>query len=307
MLHEEPFNKYSRYLKKKYGQPVYRVGIDAGFSCPNRGKDRGKPGCTYCGENGSRAPYLGTGQNLKGQVDGTISFLKDRYSARLYILYFQAFSGTFAPVSDLKRIYDYGLSLAPFRELIVATRPDCLDRKKAELLAGYKNMGLDVWVELGLQSCHNRALTLINRGHSVEQFVKAFNLLREYDIKVTVHVIFGLPGENWHDMQKTIKFVASLRPEGLKIHNLNISADTAMYNEFLTGEFTAPLDLRHMDYTIRALEMLPPETIIMRLTTDTKHEKLVSPGYFIQKAKFYSLIINEMKKRKSYQGKHFLS
>ncbi|NOY09285.1 MAG: TIGR01212 family radical SAM protein [Spirochaetes bacterium] len=307
MLQEEPFNRYSRYLKKKYGQPVYRVGIDAGFSCPNRGKDRGKPGCTYCGEDGSRAPYLGTEQNLKKQIDGTIAFLKDRYSSHIYILYFQAFSSTFAPVLYLKHIYDYSLSLAPFRELIVATRPDCLDRKKAELLAGYKNMGLDVWVELGLESGHNRTLTLINRGHGAEQFVKAFNLLKEFDIKVTVHVIFGLPGENWHDIQKTVKSIASLRPDGVKIHNLNIPEDTVMYNEFLMGEFTAPVDLRHMDYTIRALEMLPPETIIMRLTTDTKREKLASPGYFMQKAKFYSLIINEMKKRKSYQGKRFLS
>lgn len=299
------FNSYSSYLKQKYGQPVYRIGVDAGFSCPNRGKDRQNPGCSYCDENGSRAPYLGNEKDLKEQIEGTIPFLRKRYSAKVFILYFQAFSNTFAPVSELKRIYDYALSLGPFRELIVATRPDCIDEKKAQLLSQYKSMGLDVWVELGLQSSHNGTLKLLNRGHTVEQFTNAYRILKRNNLKVTVHLIFGLPGENWKEIEETIHFTAAIKPDGLKIHNLNIPINTIMFNEFLMGEINAPVAERHIEYTIRALEMMPPETVIMRLTTDTRPERLINPRYFVKKSEFYSRIRTEMHRRNSYQGKDF--
>ena len=306
-LKGQPFNSYSNYLRQKYGQPVYRIGIDAGFSCPNRGKNRSNPGCSYCDEDGSRAPYLGNERDLKKQVETAIPFLKKRYSAKTFILYFQAFSNTFAPVSELKRIYDYALSLAPFRELIIATRPDCIDRKKAQLLSYYNNMGLDVWVELGLQSSNNKTLKLINRGHTVEQFITAYKILKENKIKVTVHIIFGLPGEQWEEIEQTLRFIAAIRPQGLKIHNLNITLNTELYKEFLTGEVNAPVAERHLEYTIKALEIMPPETVIMRLTTDTRPEKLINPRYFISKGDFYRIIREKMQQRNSFQGKFFFS
>lgn len=304
---KQPFNSYSNYLKQKYGQPVYRIGVDAGFSCPNRGKYRDNPGCSYCDENGSRAPYLGNEKDLKKQVEGAIPFLKKRYSAKTFILYFQAFSNTFAPVSELKRIYDYALSLAPFRELIIATRPDCIDREKAQLLSYYRNMGLDVWVELGLQSSHNKTLKLINRGHTVEQFTSAYKMLKKNNLKITVHIIFGLPGENWEQIEETIRFIAALQPEGLKIHKLNVPVNTEIYDEFLMGEVNAPAAERHIEYTIKALEMMPRETIIMRLTTDTRTERLVNPRYFISKAAFLRIIREEMQGKNSFQGKCFFN
>lgn len=299
---EFPFRRYSSYLKEKYGQAVYRVSVDAGFTCPHRNADRSVGGCTYCDERGSHAPYLGEEINLKKQIENTIAFLKKRYKTQLYILYFQAFTNTYAKVEELKKIYDYGLSCAPFKELIVSTRPDCIDRAKAELLSSYLNSGIDVWVELGLQSANNITLKRINRGHSVEDFKQAYLLLKQKGIKVTVHIIFGLPGENYADILNTIHFLQQLNPDGLKIHNLHISRDSYLTKEYEWGEITVPTDKRHLDYTIKALTMLPAQTVIMRLTCDTPPSYLIAPKYFWHKSQFYSLLKTEMIKRKVFQG-----
>ncbi len=302
---KEPFKSYSKYLKNKYGGPIYRIGVDAGFSCPNRGKNRKNPGCTYCDEDGSRAPYIGGEIDIKKQVEGAITFLKKRYKAKQYILYFQAFSSTFAPVSKLKKIYDYGLSLAPFRELIVSTRPDCINEAKADLLFEYRRLGIDVWVELGLQSASDKTLKLINRGHTVDRFTEAYNILRQREIKIAIHLIFGLPGENEKNILDTVKFVSKLKPQGIKFHNLHIPVKTQIYKEFKRGEIPVLSDRRHIEYLIKAIELLPPETVIMRLTTDTVPSKLSSPKHFLNKATFYETIRKKMIALDTWQGKKY--
>ncbi len=297
-----PFNPYGRYLKQKYAATVYRVGVDAGFSCPNRGPDRAADGCAYCDEYGSRAPYLGNTTRLAEQICGSLHFLRRRYNALYFILYFQAFSNTYAPVRELKHIYDFGLSLAPFKELIVSTRPDCIDEQKAALLASYRHEGRDVWVELGLQSSHDCTLRRINRGHSVKDFINAYSLLKKYNLKIAVHLIFGLPGENREQIMKTVRFTAGLRPDGVKIHNLHIPYHTALYSQYLLGEITAPGTDTHLEYVIRALSLLPPSTIIMRLTCDTPAARLATPSRFLAKQGFYELVKREMLRRGIYQG-----
>jgi radical SAM protein (TIGR01212 family) len=299
------FRRYSSYLKEKYGEAVYRVSVDAGFTCPYRNSDRSGGGCTYCDERGSHAPYLGEEINLKKQIEKTIAFLKKRYKAHLYILYFQAFTNTYAKVEELKKIYDYGLSCAPFKELIVSTRPDCIDGAKAKLLSSYLNSEIDVWVELGLQSANNNTLKRINRGHSVEDFMQAYLLLKQSGLKIAVHIIFGLPGENYTDIINTIQFLQKLNPDGIKIHNLHISRGSYLAKEYEWGEITVPTPDRHLEYTIKALTMLPAQTVIMRLTCDTPPSHLVAPRHFWHKSHFYSLVKTEMKKRKVFQGSAF--
>ncbi len=298
----EPFYSYGSYLKDKYGDKVYRIGVDTGFSCPNRGKNRLKPGCTYCDEMGSRAPYLGDEQTLKKQVENAMAFLKRRYHARMYILYMQAFSNTFASVKRLKEIYDYALSLAPFKEFIVSTRPDCIDGEKVDLLSSYMKTGIDVWVELGLQSSHEKTLKLINRGHGLKSFERAFSKVKERGIKVAIHIIFGLPGENREDIMDTIKYIAKMKPDGIKIHNLHIPFDTVLYMETKMGEITQLSDLRHASYTVEALRRIPPQTIVMRITTDTLKGKLALPKSFMGKADFYSLVRKTMMEKGLNQG-----
>ncbi len=299
------FYSYSSYLKKLYGTSAYRVSVDAGFSCPNRGDNRKNPGCTYCDEHGAKASYIRKERDLtiEEQVRDGIIFLKKRYKAEVFLLYFQAFSGTFAPEEKLREIYDYTLGLSDFSELIVSTRPDCINPRNADLLASYKERGLDVWVELGLQSASDISLKRINRGHTVEQFHDSFILLRERGIKITVHMIFGIPGETAASISESVDYLAGLHPEGLKIHNLHIPYATPMFNEYLLGELSVPCGERHIDYTIHALEKLPPDVIIHRLTCDTPGGGRAVPKNFPKKGSFYNTLRNEMLKRKTCQGR----
>jgi radical SAM protein (TIGR01212 family) len=285
-----PFTAYASYLESRYGAKTYRVSVDAGFSCPNRGADRGAGGCSFCGSTGARSPYLGDRQSLEEQILRGLAFLRRRYGAEHFLLYFQAYSGTCAPAAELKNIYDYALSLADFRELIVSTRPDCLDAEKADLLAEYIRRDRDVWVELGLQSARDATLKRIRRGHGRAEFDAAFFLLRERGIRIAVHLIFGLPGEDEEDIISTLHYLAALRPEGVKIHNLHILFGTPLYEEFLAGELTALSAGRHIRYITRALEILPAETIFMRFTCDTPPDRLACPKRFPDKGRFLNML-----------------
>ncbi|MCX7039308.1 MAG: TIGR01212 family radical SAM protein [Spirochaetes bacterium] len=319
-MNDAPYLTYSRYLRDRFGCVVYRVAVDAGFGCPNRESGRGSGGCIYCGENGSRAPYLeradgaegadgaarasGTG-SLQRQIEASIAFVRRRYSAAAFILYFQAFSNTNAPVGELARIYDEGLAAAPFLGLTVATRPDCIDEQKARLLSSYRERGLEVWVELGLQSANDRTLQLIDRGHNAADYLRAYGILKAAGVKVAVHLILGLPGERAIDMERTARFVAGLEPDGVKIHNLHIPTDTPLARDFLRGEVTAPGPERHMEYAIALLERLPAETVVMRLASDTPAGRLAAPRRFWSKHRFAVRLAEEMRRRGGRQGRLF--
>jgi radical SAM protein (TIGR01212 family) len=219
-----------------------------------------------------------------------MAFLRRRYKARQFLLYFQAFSGTYAPVAELKAVYDYALSLGDFRQLIVSTRPDCVDAEKAGLLAGYARPDRDVWVELGLQSAREFTLKRIRRGHGLLEFENAFRLLRERGIKIAVHLVFGLPGENAEDIEASLRYLAALAPEGVKIHNLHIVHGTPLYDEFLAGELSLPCAARHIQYITRAFEILPEGTLFMRFTCDTPAGLLAYPRHFPDKARFLRML-----------------
>ncbi len=335
---EEPFYSYSSYLKSRYGTRAYRVSVDAGFSCPNRvngndqaslistpfgpfyGGERGIPGCTYCDERGSRAVYQEgrtsdsktdgrrptvTEEDLKHQIEGGIRFLEKRYKARVFLLYFQAFSSTYAPVETLKKLYDYCLSLAPFKELIVSTRPDCVTAETADLFREYKARGYEVWVELGLQTACDDTLQRINRGHTVTDFDRSYELLRGAGCRVAVHLIFGLPGEGEKEILETVDYIRPLVPDGIKIHNLHIPFRTRLFQEYLRGEITAPSAPRHRNYIIKALERVPKSTIIIRLTCDTPESLLAAPRNFLNKASFIRSVKAEMIRRDTSQGRYF--
>ena len=296
---------YNRYLRERYGERVYRVAVDGGFSCPNRGADRQSPGCSYCDEYGSRAVYLpGKVPALEKQVEAGLGFLRKRYSAERFILYFQAFSGTFAPVEKLKICYDTALSCHQFLELIVSTRPDCITPAAADLLASYRGVLSDVWVELGLQSVHDRTLRRIQRGHTFQDFHDSFLMLQSKGIKCAVHVIFGLPGESEEDMMETIDVLAALKPGGIKIHDLHIPQGTSMHREYLQGELALASSKRHAEYVIGALERLPAECVVMRLTCDTPAERRALPVEVPVKDAFYREIRKSMDARNTWQGKY---
>ena len=319
-MSQPPYLTYSRYLKERHGCAVYRVAVDAGFSCPNRGSRSGK-GCSYCDAQGSRAPAVsrnqprfpvecGTGETLRldmdsleRQVRASIASYRKTHGACEFILFFQAYSNTNAPVAALRRVYDAGLALAPFRGLNVATRPDCLDEEKVDLLASYEREGLEVWVELGLQSANDATLLRIGRGHTEADFERAFEMLRRRRVKIAVHLIFGLPGEGLEEIVRTMQLLARLGPDGVKIHNLHVPSGTLLAAQYREGELAVPSPPRHIGYCIAAIERLPPSTVIMRLTCDTPVEKLDAPRAFWPKERFLAALQAEMAARGSRQGR----
>ena len=304
-MEDFPFYSYSEYLHKKYGTKVYRIAVDGGFSCPNRSCDRTRGGCIYCSQQGSRASYLDKEKAIENQIMRGIAFTKRRYKAEQFLLYFQAYSGTFDTVENLKKTYDAALALHPFRELIVATRPDCIDPAKADLLASYIKPDFDVWVELGLQSSNDRTLARIHRGHTAAQYKAAFDLLHSRGIKVATHLILGLPGEDFDDMLASVDFVNALHPEALKLHDLNITYNTELYDEYLKGEVTAPSRELYMEYLISVIEHLRSDIILMRLTCDTYEADRAAPRRYMAKGSIYALLQKEMEKRGTRQGRLF--
>ncbi|HET6486957.1 MAG TPA: TIGR01212 family radical SAM protein [Spirochaetia bacterium] len=302
-MQEPPYRTYSRYLRERHGCAAYRVAVDAGFTCPNRSGGRAGPGCAYCSEDGSRAPHVQDGQSLEAQVRQSIRRLRARRSSAALILYFQAFSNTNAPVERLRALYERGLEVDEFRGLNVATRPDCIDEAKADLLADFQRRGLDVWVELGLQSGHDETLRRIDRGHTVQQFRDACGVLKGRGLKVAAHLIFGLPGEGRTEILQTVSLVAGLGVDGVKIHNLHVPHGTPMARELLKGELAVPGPWSHLEHVIAALERLPAAVVIMRLVCETPADRLAAPRGFWPKGVFTARLAAEMRRRGAYQGR----
>jgi uncharacterized protein len=295
-----PWRSYSRYLRERHGRTVYRVPVDAGFGCPNRAGGRAGAGCVYCSGGGGRVACAAPVQD---QVEDGIRFLRRRYGAEAFILFFQSYSNTNAPLDALRAVYDAGLALAPFVGLNVATRPDCLDEARADLLASYAATGREVWCELGLQSAHDTTLARIRRGHTLADFVRAFRLLRERGVRIGVHLIFGLPGEGRAEIMATIETLAALVPDGVKIHNLHVAAGTPLSAEYAAGELTVPQEARHLSWVADALERLPAETVIMRLLCDTPRDRLQAPRRGWDKREFTVALERRMREGGMRQGR----
>lgn len=300
-----PYRSYAAYLRERYAMPARRVCVDGGFGCPHRGTAAAPEGCIYCDGGGAgSAADAGPPAPVEEQVDAGVRRARSggRRDVAL-LLYFQAGSATNAPPARLAEAYDAALSRADFRELIVATRPDCVDAARADLLASYRRPGFDVWVELGLQSAHELTLARIDRGHTVADFSAAFAMLRERGVRVAVHLIFGLPGESHEDILATAASVGALRPDGLKIHNLHVCRGTPLETLYLAGELTVPSLGSHLRHVAEALELIPAETVILRLTTDSPPERLLAPKAFGDKAAFARMLRELMLREGRSQGR----
>lgn len=303
-----PYTSYSQYMQSHKGYKIWRVGVDAGFSCPNRDKNK-NGGCVYCDALGAQAAYLrssesrfthksefeenllsqtGNFDNISKQVERGVEFLKRRYKAQHFALYFQSFSNTFAPVSRLKEIYDYALSLMDFDELIISTRPDCIDFEKVNLIKSYKTDKLDVSIELGLQSGSDKILQAMNRGHNVQKLIDASKIIKTAGLNLGIHILTGFPGEGSKELQDTVNVINSVLPDYIKIHNLNIASGTKLYQNYLQGEVTVPCARRHIANTVFILRRIPESIVVERLICETPSHRLASPRSFPDKNRYLS-------------------
>jgi len=297
----KPYNQYADYLTGIFGCRVQKISLDAGLTCPNRDGTKGTGGCIYCDDRGSGTGAYAQIPSISNQIQQGISQLKRRDRAEKFIAYFQSFSNTYAPVEKLRALYQEALSIDEVVGLAVGTRPDCINSEILDLLAGFQNSHL-VWIEYGLQSFHPRTLELINRGHTIEDFIRAVEETRKRKINICVHIILGLPGEGLEDCLFTADRLAELDIQGLKIHSLYINRGTLLETWYQQGRYRPLLQEEYIDWVCRFLEHCPPHWIIQRLTGDPDPTKLAAPLWTLKKQETLKMIRDRFRETDGFQG-----
>ena len=289
------------YLRRRYGSKVFKISLDAGFSCPNIDGTRGKGGCTYC----SYAFRRQTPASLLEQYIQVQQTLHHKWpEANLYIPYFQANTNTYAPVEELRAKYEVVLNQPGVVGLSIATRADALPDDVCQYLHELSGR-TDLMVELGLQTIHDQTAVRINRGHTTAEFLEGYHKLTALGIPVCIHIINGLPGETKEMMLETVRAIAQLKPACVKIHLLHILKGTRMAEEYLRGDFQTMELEDYCETVCDQLELLPPETVIQRVTGDGMPDELIAPLWSRKKFVVMNTIDQELYRRNSWQGKKY--
>lgn len=300
---DKRYNQFSAYLKNKYGAKVYKITIDAGFSCPNRDGHISTGGCIFCDEGGSFSQAHSNKLSIEEQVEIGAETLAKRFKAQKFMSYFQAYSNTYKPVSELEKIYSSALCNKDIVGLSIGTRPDCIDDEKLKLISSYKD-DYYTWIEYGLQSVHDKTLKRINRGHDYDTFLKAYEKTKEYGINVCVHVIFGL-WETHEEIMQTAQTLAKLGIDGVKIHMLVALEGTKLAQIYNHGDITFMSEDEYINTVCDFLEYLPQTTTIHRLAGNGLKKELIAPRWIGKKLDCLNKIDREFLRRDSYQSKNY--
>lgn len=297
---DKRYNQFSAHLKNKFGVKVYKITLDAGFSCPNRDGTISRGGCIFCDEGGSFSQAHSNKLSIEEQVEVGIKNLSERFKAKKFMSYFQAYSNTYKPVTELERIYNAALGNEKIVGLSIGTRPDCIDEKKIRLIASYKN-DYYTWVEYGLQSIHNKTLQKINRGHDYDCFLRAYEKTKAAGINVCVHVILGL-WETHDEIMETAQELARLEVDGVKIHMLCALQNTKLAKMYENKEVSFMGEEEYVQTVCDFLEYLPQTTTIHRLAGNGYSKTLIAPQWLGAKFDCLNKIDREFIARNSYQG-----
>jgi hypothetical protein len=300
-MQEKPYRSFSAHLKQRFGGRVHKISVDAGFSCPNRGATRDRPGCLFCDPQGSGAVGIDRGFPVAEQIERGKEIMTRKYKAGQFLAYFQPFSNTYAPVARLRALYDQALGVEGVVGLAVGTRPDCVPEEVLELLGEYHRRTY-FWLELGLQSMHDRTLDFLRRGHDYACFTKAYAAARARGLRVCVHIILGLPGESRDDMLATADAMARLRIDGIKLHLLHILRGTPLGNLYQQGGIAVLEQEEYVSLVADVIERLPASTLIHRLTGDGPRETLLAPLWSLNKWEVLNAIEQELLRRGTCQG-----
>lgn len=298
------YHTWNYYLRNTFGEKVFKVSINAGFTCPNIDGKVSYGGCTYCSKEGSGDFAGNPKDNLIKQFNDIKEMMHKKWPSAKYIGYFQAYTNTYAPLEVLKEKYETILELDDVIGLSISTRPDCLPDDVVDYLDEL-NQRTNLWVELGLQTIHDKTSKLINRGHDYGEFIKGVEKLKARNIKVVVHIINGLPGEDYDMMMETAKAVANMGVDGIKIHLLHVIKDTPMEKMLQNGMLNLMDKDEYIKLVCDQLEILPDTMIVHRLTGDGKRDELVGPLWSLKKWEVLNDIDAELKRRDSYQGIKF--
>jgi radical SAM protein (TIGR01212 family) len=299
---DKRYHTWNYYLRQNFGEKVFKVPLDAGFTCPNRDGKITTGGCTFCSARGSGDFAGDRRKDLSTQFETIKERMHQKWPQAKYMGYFQAYTNTYAPVSELRDMYEEILNQEGNVALAIATRPDCLPDDVIELLAEL-NERTHLWVELGLQTVHDRTGERINRGHDYQCYVEGVEKLRKHQIRICSHIIYGLPHETEEMMLETATAVSKLDIQGLKIHLLHVMKKTPLAKQYAQGEFTLLEKDQYIDLVVRTLEILPPDLVIQRLTGDAPQALLIGPKWSKNKWDVLNSIDRTLTERNTWQGK----
>ena len=279
---KKKFNSFGDHLREYFGEKVYKISIDAGFSCPNRDGTKGRGGCIYCNEKGSASLGVDRNQSIIKQIEEGKKALFKKYKARKYLAYFQPFSNTHGPVNELKALYYAALEQEDIVGISISTRPDCAHNEKLDLIENISKKYY-TWLELGLQSSHNKTLQRINRLSTYEDFLSVYKEAKKRSLRVCVHIILGLPGETAIDMEETVRKLIDLKIDGIKFHLLHVIRNTSLEKEFLRGDIRLFEREEYVSLVSKFVKLLPPEMIIHRLSAEGPSKDVIAPLWSLDK------------------------
>ena len=289
------------YYKNRFNEKIFKVSLNAGFTCPNIDGTKGFGGCIYCSKTGSGEFAGNKKDSIKKQFNEIRDMMLKKWPKAKYIAYFQARTNTYAPVEKLKEIYEEVLTYKDVIGINIATRADSITDECLDYLEDL-NKRTYLTVELGLQTIKEETSILINRCHTLKEFEDTVKKLRNRNIDVVVHIINGLPNETKIDMLNTVKYLNKLDIQGIKIHMLSITKDTRLENYYKEHPFHVLTKDEYIDIVIDQLELLREEIVIHRITGDPKLEDLIEPNWLVKKFCVLNDIDKEMVRRDTYQG-----
>ena len=300
----KPYYSLDAYLKKTFGEKVYKLSLDGGMTCPNRDGTCGDRGCIFCSAGGSGDFAGDRNKSIPEQIREQKSLLQQKRPVHKFIAYFQAYTNTYAPVEYLEKIFREAISDEEVVVLSIGTRPDCLGEEVLSLLEELNRIK-PVWVELGLQTMHEKTAQYIRRGYPLSCFEQAVSELRKRNLDVIVHTILGLPGESKNDILSTIEYLNHRDIQGIKLQLLHVLKGTDLAEDYLAGKFQVYSMEEYLELVIDCLEHLNPEIVIHRLTGDGPKDLLIAPLWSSAKRTVLNTLHRECKLRHAFQGKQY--
>ena len=298
----KPYRSLDYMLRERFGEKVYKVTLNGGMSCPNRDGTLGTRGCIFCSEGGSGDFAADVSLSVTEQIESQIALLSAKRPIQKYIAYFQAYTNTYAPVEYLRKIFKEAMSHPGIVALSVGTRPDCLGEEVLDLLEELNRIK-PVWIELGLQTIHEKTAQYIRRGYRLSCFDQAVDNLRKRNIEVIVHTILGIPGESREEILETMRYLNKKDIQGIKLQLLHVLKGTDLAYDYLAGRFHVYEREEYLALLIECLENLDPEIVIHRITGDGPKDLLIAPLWASRKREVLNLLHHQMKEQNSYQGK----
>lgn len=305
----KPYYSLDAYFKKTYGEKCYKIAIDGGFTCPNRDGTKGYGGCIFCSGAGSGdfSTLVSHYPAVSMQIEAGLALMGNKKTGSKFVAYFQAFTNTYGPVHKLRRLYTEALKAPEIIGISIGTRPDCLGPEVLALLCELMKQFPDkfIWIELGLQTIHPKTADYIRRGYALSVFTDAAAKLHELGIPFIVHVILGLPGEDWVQMLKTIDYVNAIKPFGVKLQLLHILKGTDLAKDYEAGAFEAMTKDAYFEVLGKCIGRLSPDIVLHRVTGDGPKELLIAPLWSGYKRSVLNGLHHYLKQKGIYQGRDF--